>query len=297
VRGPARRRSVRRLADGRPVEPPLVGRDAELGALRQALDAALAGRSQLCLLIGEAGIGKSRLIGEMAAEATRRGARVLMGRCFELEQVLPFRPWAQAFREAGLGAAPPAGLNPVWQAELMRLLPEWGAAGPPSATEPEDYMRLFEAVSQLLGRLTAHQTTLLALEDLHWADEMTLRLLSYMCHRLQDLRLLMLGSVREEDVAGHPLLRRFVDDLLVAPAALRLTLGPLNRVDTATLIAALLSPDEHLAAAAELVEPIWALSEGNPFVVTEVIRELRKEWLPGATAAIGLPLRVHEVIA
>lgn len=296
-RRPARRRPVRRFADGRSGEAPLVGRAPELGALRQALEVALAGRGQLALLLGEAGIGKSRLVEELAVEATLRGARVLIGRCYELEQVLPFRPWIQAFREAGLGAAPPGGLNPVWQAELVRLLPEWGAPGPPSPTDPEDYVRLFEAVTQLLAHLTAHQTTVVALEDLHWADEMSLRLLSYVRRRVPELRLLILGTAREEDVAGHLVLRRLVDDLFVPPPALRLTLGPLSRVDTAALVAALLSTDEDRAAATGLVEPIWALSEGNPFVVTEVIREFRKGRIAPATSAIRLPPRVHEVIA
>jgi DNA-binding SARP family transcriptional activator/tetratricopeptide (TPR) repeat protein len=297
VRRPARRRPVRWLVDARPGEPPLVGRDAELAVLWQALDGALAGRGQLGLLLGEAGIGKSRLVDELLAEATRRGARVLMGRCYELEQVLSFRPWAQAFRDAGLGAAPPAGLNPVWQAELVRLLPEWGAPGSSSATEPEDYVRLFEAVTQLVACVTAHQPTVVVLEDLHWADEMTLRLLSYVRRRAAELRLLILGTAREEDVAGHLLLRRFVDDLLVSPPALRVTLRPLTRVDTAALIAALVPGDEHLTASADLVEPIWALSEGNPFVVTEAIRDLRKKRTPAPESAIRLPPRVHEMIA
>jgi DNA-binding SARP family transcriptional activator len=119
-------------------EPPLVGRQRELARLIEALDGASAGRGRLVALIGEAGTGKSRLVSELTAAATRRQRRVLVGRCYETERILPFAPWVDALRAGRIAEEREIldALEPGWRDELGRLLPELSSHGEPTASVP-----------------------------------------------------------------------------------------------------------------------------------------------------------------
>src|SRR5262249_39612517 len=206
----------------------LVGRASEVAWMADMLTDAWRGRGRVILVAGEAGIGKSRLVRELTAEALRRDGRGLLGSCHATEQMLPFRPWVDALRPAAAAAGPEmlAALTPVWRAELGRLFPQLGfpaAHVPPLA---EDHVRLLEAVAELLAALAARQPTLLVLEDLHWADEMSLRLLSFLGRRLLARPVLLVGTAREEELGDTPLLRHVVAELDRDPQLLRLALGP-----------------------------------------------------------------------
>lgn len=105
-------------------------------------------------------------------------------------------------------------LGPVWRAELSALLPRF--ASPPSAPrlpEQVDYRRLFECIAQLLQQLSAREPLLLVLEDLHWADELSLRLLAFLGRRVQTERILIVLTARGEELADNPMLRRTLQDL------------------------------------------------------------------------------------
>ena len=157
---------------------PLVGREPELGWLRAALAEAWEERGLVAALVGEAGIGKSRMVDELAAEAMAAGGQVLVGRCYETERILPFRPWVDALRVGWIldDAVLWRDVGPAWRAELARLFPELRAARPSPARSAEDHLRLFEALGEVIVRIAAQRPLLLVLEDLHWADEMSLRL-------------------------------------------------------------------------------------------------------------------------
>ncbi len=275
-------------------ETPLVGREVELAQLRDALQGALAGRGQLAALMGEAGIGKSRLVAELIAEASRKGARILLGRCHETEQVLPFGPWINALRASHLAADGEMldGLGPVWRAELARLLPEI-AHGTPPGPSTSDAAQLFEAVAQFFERVTLAQPAVLVFEDLHWADEMSLRLLAFVGRRLRQWRLLAVATVRDEDLPGATLLRHTLDELSRAGHLSRLSLGSLSREDTVALARTLV----QLPATAQLEERIWTASRGNPFMVVETLRALRGAALPEDASSLPVPDRVRDLIA
>ncbi len=275
-------------------ETPLVGREVELAQLRDALQGALASRGQVVAVVGEAGIGKTRLVAELVAEASRKGARILLGRCYETEQVLPFGPWINVLRASRLAADGEMldGIGPVWRAELARLLPEI-APGAPPGPPTSDAAQLFEAVAQLLERVTLAQPAVLVFEDLHWADEMSLRLLAFAARRLQRWRLLAVATVRDENLLDASLLRKTLDELSRAGDLSRLPLGSLSREDTVTLARALV----QFPAASRLEERIWTASRGNPFMVVETLRALRGGALPEDASTLPVPDRVRDLIA
>ncbi len=146
-----------------PTDIPLIGREPEMARGRAALVEAHAGRGQLMLVLGEAGVGKTRLIGELSAEAGHRESHVLLGRCHEGEQILPFGPWVDAMRA---GRIPEqigglADLAPSSRSERARLLPELGAGrADPGAP---DYLKVFESVAQLVACLSRVRPLLLIL--------------------------------------------------------------------------------------------------------------------------------------
>jgi DNA-binding SARP family transcriptional activator len=289
-RSPARERGARgpARAESPVAETRLIAREAELARLRQALDDIAQGDGRLVLVSGEAGIGKSRLVAELAAEAAHAGGRVLVGRAYESEQILAFGPWVDALRATALTAvtAPLNQLDPVWRAEIARLVPETGIP-PPSA--PVEHRILFEAVGRLLAALAGGSRLLLVLEDLHWADEMSCRLLAFVGRRLAEWPILLVATAREEELPDAPALRSALDELAREDRLDALALGPLSREATATLVGTLARAGTDAATVARLGEVVWRASEGNPLMAVETLRA----WREGERT---MPARVREVV-
>src|SRR5215813_9179210 len=220
-----------------PDEAPMFGREPELTHLRHALDEALAGRGQLIAVLGEAGIGKSRLVSQVTVEAVKRGALALVSHGYHTEQALAYGLWMDALRRGGVLDRDDVlgGIAVAWRAELARLFPELAQHDARPASSPEDATRLFEAVAHLLERLAKAQPLLLVLEDVHWADEASLRLTSVLPRRIAAWPILIVLTAREEDVAEAPMLR----DLLRLQDISRLPLGPLSQEDTTALVQSL----------------------------------------------------------
>jgi DNA-binding SARP family transcriptional activator/ABC-type cobalamin/Fe3+-siderophores transport system ATPase subunit len=275
----------------------LFGRDADRARLARALDEAAHGRGQLVVVVGEAGIGKTSLLGAFAADAPSDQARVLLGRCYESTQILPFGPWVDAVRagdvladESLLGA-----LDPAWRAELTRLFPEIAAAGlPPSS---DNALRLFESVARLLEHLAVAQLLVLMLEDVHWADEMSLRLLAFMARRIPSRRALLIVTSRDEELADAAAARRTMHEISREPHVTRATLAPLTRQDTIDLIHSLAPGRGEPTALAQLEEQVWDVSEGNPFVAVETTRALLDGALLPESTRLPLAEGVRAMIA
>ena len=281
-----------------PRELPLIGREAEIRLLREVLNRAGEGHGQVVAVIGEAGVGKSRLLAEVAAEAVALRARVLVGRCYEAEQILPFASWVDAFRAGHINEATDVleSLNPILRAELTRLFPELGLPGHGPGQGPVDYRHLFESVAQLVRHLVLHQPVMLILEDLHWGDEMSLRLLSFVGRRLRTWPILVVVTAREEDLASAPILRRTLEDLARDQRLVELRLAPLSKEDTLTLIRTLARTESNEAAMTRLAEQVWITSEGNPFAVVEIVRALKKGTAADPSAKLTVPKGVSDVI-
>ena len=155
---PPARPLPRAVLDNTLAETPLVGRDAPLERVHASLRQAEAGSGQIVAILGETGIGKSRLVEELIAHAARDNCRILLGRAYESDQILLFGPFVDAFRpdELALDAPVVETLGPVWRAELSALLPSFPTPlGAPRLPDKVDYRRLFECIAQLLQRLSA----------------------------------------------------------------------------------------------------------------------------------------------
>lgn len=192
--------------------PPFVGRQNEWRHVTAALDKACSGEGRIVLIWGEAGVGKTRLGEEFLAWAQEKvGAHTLVGRSYELENPLPLHPWVEALREgiSRLTYADLADLPPLWVAELSEILPELKRVIPklPAAISlpPEHRQyRLFETLSRIVSSLALRQAPLvLLLDDLQWADAGSLDFLCYVIERLAKEPILILGTLRSEEVPRH----------------------------------------------------------------------------------------------
>jgi DNA-binding SARP family transcriptional activator/tetratricopeptide (TPR) repeat protein len=281
-------------------EPPLIGRQQDLERLEEALEGALSGQGRVVVLIGEAGSGKTRLVAELTARALSVQGRVIIGRCYETERILPFGPWVDALRNGQItGERELLGsLERGWRSELGRLLPELSSTTgvKPVGRAARDARHLFEAISQLLTRLARRQPLVVVLEDLHWADEMSLRFLAFLGRRVSVVPLLVLATVREEDLDDSGLLRQTLDELDAGERLLRVPLGPLSRADTATLVRVLAPPGIAHPLLADLADETWRASDGNAFVVVEVMHALCEGAVVPGARHLPPPTRVRELV-
>ena len=255
------------------------GRERELAALRGALAAAASSGRQAAFVTGEAGIGKTRLVSELAREAHADGVLVLGGRCDD-GLGLPYQPFVEVLEY--LVAHASAGLLERHIAEygesVARLVPDLSArAGRPPAqehhsSESERYV-LLRAIEGLLAEACETGPVLLVLEDLHWADLPTLTLLRRILTSPREWPLMVLSTSRVDGLEdGHPL-RELLADLHREPNVLRVNLVGLGSADVAELLRGIaMSPqgdvDDQLATTLE------AGTNGNPFFVIELVRSL-----------------------
>lgn len=251
---------------------PFVGRERERDELYAIWQAAAAGAGTSVLIAGEAGIGKTRLIDELAFHVDGIGGRIIRGGTSPFE----LGPY-QAIAEALSGARPlirGSKLEPLWLAALVPLVPQLAVDFPalpplsPLDSGPER-TRLFEAIALAAGTLAATRPLLLILEDLHWAGPATIALIEYLARRAIEHRLLLVMSYREDDLARDSPLRSFRRRLERERLLRTTALGPLSRADITQLVNALSTgtPTERDI----LAENSLAHSDGNPFVIGELI--------------------------
>lgn len=173
-----------------------VGRDFEIGVLHDALERATGGQGSVLFLVGEAGIGKSRLARIVAAHAESRGVPVLRGRAVPAPTPLAYRPLTEALcsavRSGFVSDAPE--LSP-FRSILGWLVPEWRAD---EARVDDSVMALAEAVLRLMRVVAGDRGCLVVLEDLHWADPEMLRIVEYLADNLTSERVLCLAALRDE---------------------------------------------------------------------------------------------------
>ena len=278
-------------------DTPLIGREAEMAELRRALGEAGRRQGRLIALVGEAGVGKSRLVGELVAETHSTTRLVLVGRCYESERILPFAPWLEILKvvRESADAAWRADFPPAMRRELARLLPEVGTTDRDVGPAP-DHLMLFEAVSLLMEHVADRQPLVVILEDLHWADEMSVRLLAFVCRRSRAWRALVVATARVEDLADAPVVQRILDEISPEPHVETVALQTLSREDTLDLVRALARAGTDDATVAGVGEEVWRASAGNPLVVVEAMRAVSRGALSAGLDRLSVPARVRDII-
>lgn len=269
------------------VSPVFAGREGELAVLAGAFTAAAGGTPGIVLLGGEAGGGKSRLAAEFAARVSGQ-ARLLTGGCVELSGPgLPYAPFAAALRDLvrERGAAEVAALLPGQSAgELAALLPGFGA--PPVPADPETARaRLFELVLVLLEALAEQQPVVLIIEDVHWADQPTRDILSFLARNLRDAAVLVVVTFRSDSLHRDDPLRRLLAGLGRVGGVTRLELARLSRDQVAAQIEGVIGRPP----APSTVNAVYERGGGNPLFTEALLN-------PGGTVRPDLPETLRDLL-
>jgi class 3 adenylate cyclase len=284
----------------------LVGREDELSTLEDALLAACRGEGSVVVLAGDAGMGKTRLCAELAARAEKIGATVMEGSCSEAELALPYLPFLEAISNhlaTGESAKLRQGLG-VHIHELAKVFPQLAQDGPAEsqADSPDSRLRLFEAILALLGLASKDGGLLLIVEDLHWADASTRELLDYLTRRLRNRRLLVLATYRRDEMhRKHPLLPT-IQGWQRSRLAQLLELEPLPPEGVARMVSSIF---DNTSVGEEFRDFIHARSEGNPFVLEEMLKAAidrgdiyreEADWQRKPIAELRIPETVRDTI-
>jgi serine/threonine protein kinase/class 3 adenylate cyclase len=291
-----------------------VGRTLELDRLQRAVDASLGGHGSLLMLVGEPGIGKTRLAERTGTYASLRGAQVLFGQCHETEGGIPYLPFIAAMRHyvmeraddalrEELGSAGPDVAKLV--SEVTQRLPDVQPAPP---AEPErDRYRLFDGVASFLLNASRANPLVLVLDDLHWADRPTLLMLEHLARRLDGSRLLIVGAYRDVDLDRRHPLAETLAGLRRDPGFERIVLRGLTAEEVLELFQARAGGEELGARAAEVAVAVHRETEGNPFFIESVLQHLtetgavRREagrWTMGVDSIeeMGIPEGVRDAV-
>ena len=254
------------------LDVPLIGREAAMRVLSDAFAAVRRNRCEVVLISGEPGIGKSRLMQEFIAGVQDR-ALVLAGACYPETQASPYQPIIDALRSQLAAGLFPLIIHPPWLAEVARLLPELiaihpGLVEPPPSEPGWARARLFEAIESLIVWLTGEtRPAILCLDDLQWADPVTLDCLSHLMHH-QPARLLLVGTYRSE-VSPH--LNGLVSGFSRQGILSELTLHGLSESDVSRLLQHVGSGLAHNEMFADRLREATG---GNPFFLLEMVRVL-----------------------
>src|SRR4029453_1685835 len=218
-----------------PSATPFIDREAELGRMRAALDAALGGSGRVALLAGEPGIGKTRLASVLADEAGARGVPVWWGRGGEDGSAPAFWPWNAALRgwidRTGFDGVVEAGGS--WLPDLAHVFPVLRERIPdvPASESSESErarFRLLDLVGCFLGAVAARAGLVVVLDDVHWADGPSLRLLEFVASGLRDTRVLVVATYRDNEVRREDAFFSTLSRLAREPSTRRLMLTGLS---------------------------------------------------------------------
>ena len=233
----------------------LIGRARELTVLQSALDDVGHGMGRLVLLVGEPGIGKTRLAQELSGRALVAGHAVAWGRCVEADGAPPYWPWLQILRTLGLDAD-----------ALVTTI-----------ESPEERFSRYDDVTEAIAETGVKHATVIVIDDAHWADESSLLLLRHIANRISDLPMLVTMTARDGEPQSP--LRHHLADLVRAGGAARLGLRGLADDDVRTQLSLVLDAE----IANDLTQEVADVTGGNPFFVRELARALAEgTWTHGS---------------
>jgi DNA-binding CsgD family transcriptional regulator len=285
--------------------PILVGRERALGSLRALVGQAWRGSGRIALVTGEAGIGKSRLVAELKVAVRADGdgpaPTIVEGNCFEPDRTLPYAPLLDLLDRIVTGHTPTeiSSLLGTTTRDLARLAPVIARVFPDAApaadpdTEQEK-RRLFQALTQAFAQLVTHAPLLVVIEDLHWCDDTSLEFFLYLARRIAEAPLLLLFTYRSDEI--HPTLAHFLAMLDRERIATEYALARLTPPEAETMLRAIFGT--AVRPHREVMERIYALTEGNPFFIEEIAKSLGPDAEDAASSAemVHIPRSVHDAV-
>jgi len=275
-----------------------------MSLLEDALLAALRGDGGVVVIGGDAGMGKSRLVGELRRRAVRLGCTVMSGACSEAELSLPYLPFLEAignFLSTQDLAVLRERLGPAAD-ELAQLFPQMGRPQPPAGEALQAKLRLFEAMLLLLADAARGRGLLLILEDLHWADPATRELVDYATRRLRSTNVLVLATYRSDELHRKHALLPTIQGWRRSGQAQLIEIGPLDAGGVKEMVVAIF---EEPDLSDEFRDFLFQRSEGNPFVLEEMLRDAidrgdifrsEKGWDRKAVRDMRIPRTVRDTI-
>ncbi|MBI4410313.1 MAG: AAA family ATPase, partial [Gemmatimonadetes bacterium] len=292
-----------------PLPLPLVARSTQLAVLHTALDQAAGGHGSTVLITGEGGGGKSRLVRAVADDAARRGWTVAVGRAYPVETGVPYALFSDALLPLlrSLEPAKLAVLARGGEAELGYLFPALALAGErdrPHRGDPAEFKaRLLWNLTEFLGRFSAQQPLLIALEALEWADASSLELLHFVARQIGGHRILLLCTYNEAERERNPALRSAEQSLVSLGLARVLELGPLTRAETGELVQRAFGVEGSVCREFSALLHEW--TRGNVFFIEETLKalvdagRLRNEqgvWLGWELENLTLPRSIRDAL-
>jgi hypothetical protein len=287
-----------------------VGRQREIDLLRGLVERAHGGHGQLVMIGGEPGVGKTRLATALAEYASQRGFFCNIGHCYEREEPYPYLPFVEILEDALARAPSPE----VFRQRLGEYAPEHAQIAPslrrvfpdiPPPVQlppPQARRHLFQGISETLKRFSDVEPLFLILDDLQWADEATLALLTHLANRVAQIRMVIVGIYRDLDLEDNPALVRTLEELI------RVGVRPLKLQGLCeNAVAEMLRNLCSRQPPAQLVRVMFEQTAGNPFFVEELYRHLAEEGRVFAPSGefhsdfsgpyIGLPDNVRLVLS
>jgi tetratricopeptide (TPR) repeat protein len=258
-----------------------VGREAERSRLRLMLDQAAGGQGSVVMLGGAAGIGKTRMVAEVASEAVGRGFLALGGCCYDREDAIPFIPVIEILEAAFSQTPEPEMFRQSLgehAPEIARLMPQlqrlFQDIPAPLPVAPEQSRRiLFEAILSVLAHCAARRPMLLVFEDLHWADQATLSLLRHLGRSISVLPAIIIGTYRDDEIDIEGALAKTLNDLRRIHVLQELRMRGLPEDGVAQMLRALSEREPP----GSIVNLIGGVTEGNPLFIEEIFRHLTEK--------------------
>lgn len=267
-----------------------MGREREIGVLRDQLKRMLDGQGRLVLVSGEAGIGKTTLVDDLTREAEAQGCLVLWGHAYDLSVTPPYGPWLEMLR-----------LDPARTDGLLLLPTHVQDAQALAAVGSQD--ALFAAVGAFFQDVALQHPLVLVLDDLHWADQGSLDFLRFLARQIGDRRILLVATYRSDELHRHHPLYALLPLVTREAGAERLEVRRLDAEGHRSLITSHYTMNQEDAA--RLEHHLQAHAEGNPFFALELLRSLEEEgilqqidgvWSLGDTTRVRIPPLLRQVI-
>jgi DNA-binding SARP family transcriptional activator len=283
---------------------PFVGREKERQALQAAYQA-VGPDGYFVVLEGEAGIGKTRLAEEFLEQLRRSGSRILTARCYEGESHLAYAPFVEGLRRVISQGKNGAWWKPLADETLMeasRLLPELarlrqGLAVPQAAEGLGAQNRFLEALAQVLLAASAGSPAgVIFIDDLHWADEASLDLLTYLVRRSENRPALFLATWRGEDLPAEHRLRRLLAESQRNGRAASISLNRLSETTVSALLQAIAPAGQDQPALQEISRRLYQETEGQPYFITEYLHLVGKDPFPSELEEWSMPGSVRDLL-